>query len=331
MRLQSLRTTAAAVLAFATAACGGDGANLAFIAPPPSSAPPPPSTAPTSLTPTPGGPPIPAAEQTPSPASPVAGTTKFSTLTQATDFPLLMTATKGGKGDGDPTTTSMGGTIRANPDGTYTLTINNPALGMSIFAVPDNLGIWFIRGAINSGNLDYLRYGYWTRDDGVDGIFNVSAWTAGFVTPPGGLPVQGTATYAGKASGLFNAPLTTDPQSFADFDSSFTGDVSLTANFGQSTLSGLINHITASSLYSSFPLTGPVNDITFNASINSAANLFAGTTAVTAQGTGPYGFGPTASGLINGRFYGPNASEVGAVFNVSEGGRRLIGSFGAKQ
>ena len=38
-----------------------------------------------------------------------------------------------------------------------------------------------------------------------------------------------------------------------------------------------------------------------------------------------------ASGLINGRFYGPNAAEVGAVFNVSEGGRRLIGSFGAKQ
>jgi len=174
-----------------------------------------------------------------------------------------------------------------------------------------------------------MRYGYWTRDDGVDGIFNVSAWSAGFVTPPGGLPVQGTATYAGKASGLFNAPITTDPQFVADFESSFKGDVTLTANFGQSTLSGLINNITASSLYNS--LTGPVNDISFSASIDASNNLFAGTTAVTAQGTGPYGFGPTASGLINGRFYGPNAAEVGAVFNVSEGGRRLIGSFGAKQ
>jgi hypothetical protein len=78
-------------------------------------------------------------------------------------------------------------------------------------------------------------------------------------------------------------------------------------------------------------LTGPVNDIGFSATIDRNNNLFSGNTSVTSSPGGVYAFGPTASGLINGSFYGPNANEVGAVFNLSEGTRRLIGSFGAKQ
>jgi len=323
MRLLSLRTAAAVILAFTTAACGGDGSYTAMI-PAPTPAPTP---TPTPTPAPPPGPAIPAAVQTASPVSPVAGTTKFSTLTQATDFPLLMTAAKGGTGDGDSTTTSLGGTIRANPDGTYTLTINNTALGINNVTVPSQSGIWNLRGASNSPTLDYTRYGYWSRDDGVDGVFNLSAWTTGFITPPSSIPIQGTAAYAGQAAGLINAAIS--PNTFADFDSSFTGNVSLTANFGASTLSGSITNITASSLYTA--LTGPVNDIGFTASINNASNLFSGTTSVTGQLAGPYAFGPTAAGLIDGRFYGPHAEEVGAVFNLTEGTRRLIGSFGAKK
>ena len=283
-------------------------------------------------TPTPApvpGPAIPAAVQTASPTSPIAGATKFSTLSQATDFPLLMSAARGGPGDGDPATTSAGGVLRANPNGTYALTINNLTVAFNGGPVPGQTsnGIWFTRSTVDSANLDYTRYGYWSYGESVDGTFNLGAWTTGFVTPAASLPAQGTATYAGKASGLYNAAIS--PGTLADFDSSFKGDVSLTANFGTSALSGSITNITATSLYSA--LSGPVNDIGFSASIDRTNNLFAGTTSVTGQATSAYAFGPTAAGLINGRFYGPNAAEVGAVFGLSEGTRRLLGSFGAKQ
>ena len=292
-------------------------------------APPPVAPTPTPTpTPAPVGQAIPAALQTASPASPLAGTTKFSTLTQATDFPLLMAAASGGSGNGDTTTTTAGGVLRADPNGTYQLTINNPALGISNVdaTTRSQQGLFYTTSTLNSANLDYTRFGYWSRDDGIDGVFNLGAWTTGFVTPVASLPAQGSATYAGKASGLYNVAISATSQ--ADFDSSFKGDVSMSANFGASTLSGAITNIIATSLYSA--LTGPVNDIGFSASIDRTNNLFAGTTSVAGQATGPYAFGPTASGLINGRFYGPSATEVGAVFNLSEGTRRLIGSFGAK-
>lgn len=310
------------MLVFATCACAS-GNTIAMSAPPPV------AQAPV-LTPTPTSAPvdqaIPAALQTVSPASPLAGTTKFSTLALATDFPLLMAAAKGGPGTGDTTTTTAGGVLRVDPNGTYQLTINNPALGINNVdaTTRSKQGVFYTTSTLTSANLDYTRFGYWLRDDGVDGVFNLGAWTTGFVTPVANLPAQGSATYAGKASGLYNVAISaTSP---ADFDSSFKGDVSMSANFGASTLSGAITNIAATSLYSAF--TGPVNDIGFSASIDRTNNLFAGTTSVAGQASGPYAFGPTASGLINGRFYGPSATEVGAVFNLSEGARRLIGSFG---
>lgn len=327
MQLQMFRASVATTLVLATSACGG-GNTVAMIAPPPITASPPPTPPPT---PAPAGPAIPAALQTASPASPLAAATKFSTLTQATEFPLLMAAALGGPGNGDATTTTAGGVLGADQNGTFKLTINNPALGISNVdaTTRSQQGVFYTSSTVNSANLDYTRFGYWSRDDGIDGVFNLGAWTTGFVTPTASLPAQGTATYAGKASGLYNVAISaTSP---ADFDSSFKGDVSMSANFGTSTLSGAITNITATSLYSSAPLTGPVNDIGFSASIDRTNGLFAGTSSVAGQATGPYAFGPTASGLINGRFYGPSAAEVGAVFNLSEGSRRLLGSFGAKQ
>ena len=310
----------------ALAGCGGGGTSIAFI--------PPPTTTPTP-TPTPSpapvpGPAVPAALQTPSPASPVAGSVTFSTLAQPTDFPLLMTAAFGGPGDGDQATTTAGGVLHADGSGGYFLTINNSSAGVSNVAIPSTGptqgSVFFVTAGIASSDLDYMRYGYWERGDVVDGVFNVGAWTAGFVTSALQIPTQGSATYAGKMTGLYNVAIsTTSP---ADFDSRVTGNVSLTANFAQSSLSGSITNIVATSMYTA--LTGPVNDIGFSASIDRANNMFSGATSVTSSPGGAYAFGPTAAGLINGRFYGPNAVNVGAVFNVSEGTRRLIGSFGAQ-
>src|SRR5438874_13572528 len=102
MQSGQLRTSIVTTLFLATAACGG-GADYAATTPAP-----PVTPNPTPATPAAAGPAIPAAAQTSSPGSPIAGTSKFSTLSQVTDFPLLLAAARGGPGDGDPTTTSAG-------------------------------------------------------------------------------------------------------------------------------------------------------------------------------------------------------------------------------
>lgn len=325
MRMTLMRFLASTASILVLSGCGGGGGSTSFIPAPPVTLTPTPT--PTPATP---GPAVPAAVQTAAPTSPTAGTTKFSTLAQSTDFPLLMTAAGGGTGDGDQATTVAGGVLNADGSGGYFLTMNNPALGINKAVIPNarpiSGSIFYVNADIGSNDLDYTRFGSWERTDGIDGVFNVGAWTTGFATAGAQIPGQGTATYAGKASGLYNAAISSS--STADFDSRITGDVNLTADFGRSTLAGTITNIVASSMYTN--LKGSVNDIGFSATIDRNNNLFNGTTMVTSFPADGYAFGPTASGLINGRFYGPNAAEVGAVFNVSEGTRRLIGSFGAK-
>lgn len=276
------------------------------------------------------GPAILAAVQTPSPASPVASgaSPSFSALGSTTSFPLFQTSIDGSFA-GDTATTNAGAVLTVRPDSSAALTINNAGLGVSNVQVGvypgTSVGLYQVATELRSADLDYTRFGYWLRYQPTEGLWQASAFTGGFVTPVSDIPTSGTASYTGAATGIFNDQAICN--CVTGFVSQFNGDVSLTANFAQLTINGSITNISLTSL--SYP-PGPTNDIGFTATIDRANNLFSGTTSVTSEPGGVYAFGPTASGLINGRFYGPNAAEVGAVFNLTEGTRRLIGSFGAK-
>ena len=325
MRMNCL-LLAATLPFFALSGCGGDGTSTAFMPPPPMTPTPTPTPAPV---PSPE-PAVLAAVQTPSPASPVASgaSPSFSALGSTTSFPLFQTSIDGSFG-GDTATTNAGAVLTVRPDGSAGLTINNAGLGVSNVQVgvyPGTpVGLYQVATEVRSADLDYTRFGYWLRYQPTEGLWQASAFTGGFVTPVSDIPTSGSAIYTGAATGIFNDQAICN--CVTGFVSQFNGDVSLTANFGQLTINGSITNISLTSL--SYP-PGPTNDIGFTATIDRANNLFSGTTSVTSEPGGVYAFGPTASGIINGRFYGPNAAEVGAVFNLTEGTRRLIGSFGAK-
>ena len=324
------RWSASISLAILLSACGGGGGGPGIVSTPT----PIPSLPPTpipSLPPTPTGPLLDAVQPN-SPSSPVASaaTPNFSALGQTTVFPMLMTAVNGSWG-GDSATTSAGATLTANTNGTYQLTVNNSAVGATNVLAASYPGT--VVGVTNyvtevvAGNLDYLRFGYWYKYQPSEGVFTAAAWTAGYVTPSSDIPVQGTATFTGTATGLVSDYVACNCGDA--FLSTFIGQSHVTANFAALSLTGSVDNIILSS-----PLgqaRGPMNDIAFTATIDRLNNVFSGTTSVSSQPGGAWAFGQTANGHINGRFYGRNAREIGAVFGLSDGARRLIGSFGAKQ
>ena len=101
---------------------------------------------------------------------------------------------------------------------------------------------------------DYLAFGYWLHGSGDlenDDVDVRTAEIGAFVDGPElrgtpTLPVSGTATYDGFASGLYSAEAGTDitdvPEGTYEIGE-FFGDMELTADFGDETISGSVDNI----------------------------------------------------------------------------------------
>jgi hypothetical protein len=248
----------------------------------------------------------------PSPSASNDGTTKF---------PLLITAvTHDFSGDAD--TTRQGATVAMNASGQRTLTVNNPAFGATDVPIGQlNPLVMLPAGSIIvvRGHYDYTEYGSW-QIHAARGAGN-AVYVGGYETPAAQVPASGTAIYSGTTTGLY-----TRIDACPCYEQFVGGNVQLTADFGARTVSGSLTNLYADDGDNWMPT--PLNDVGFTAAIDSAENRFTGTTRVTSE---PGGFSPNATGVIAGRFFGPAAQSVGAVWTLSDSTRRLIASFGARQ
>jgi hypothetical protein len=319
----SIAMLLAAVVAANLAACaggggGGGGTDAPTLIPPPAPippAPPPPAPSLGLLAPV----------QTASPASPVTGG-------GMTVFPLLMTVVSADFA-GDQATTEQGATLSVDSvTGRSALTINNAALGVSNVQgnasasnrppVPNGtLGVYEGPGA-----LAYTRYGAWAIWAPNTAFRNGASWLSGLPSPAAQLPLSGSAAYSGTAEGWVSEyHLCTCASAGV-----FRGDVQVSADFATRAVSGSMTKLdVGTDLF----ITGPIalNDIGFAATLDPAQNRFTGTTRVTSNPHGTHALSQNATGTITGQFFGPSAQEVGAVFTLSDGVGRVIGSFGASK
>jgi hypothetical protein len=306
----------------ASACAGGGGSPLASIPSVPPGPPAPPSVA--LGTPMPNNAaPLVAGALTPSPALIQAAPASkgFGGISTETAFPMLSTVADPGTFEGNAAGTAAGGTITFDKGGA-----GLGSIGLTLnFQVPT--GPYLSNSIVSNGaDLDYTRFGYWWVDDGIDGPFAHGVWNVGFATPQSAIPTTGQASYTGHTTGLYDESHPCGCQN--DFTVAFSGDMSLTANFGARTLSGSFTNL---SITGGTVLQPTLNDVNFSASIDSSRNWFSGVTGVVNQPAGQQAFTPDASGSITGMFYGPSANEVGGVWTLSDSIRRLIGSFGGKQ
>jgi hypothetical protein len=236
-----------------------------------------------------------------------------------TVHPLLLTAVDAEFG-GDAATTGQGGTVAVSPGGQVALTINNPALHVTNVTQTPGKTPWI---ALPGGGTmlmttlhdSYTEFGTWLVVDatgGGDGVY-----VGGYDTPPTDVPAAGTAVYTGTTTGLFAVPRTP-----GGYTPTISGSVRVTADFGARSVDGAITNLRGADDDSGFPL----NDVGFSAVLDGGVNRFSGTTRVTSPSGG---FAPNAAGVIEGRFFGPAAQSVGAVWTLSDDRWRMIGSFGA--
>jgi hypothetical protein len=156
-----------------------------------------------------------------------------------------------------------------------------------------------------AGFLSYARFGYW-EDSTADRLQpRIGFFASGRETPAGAMPTSGTATFVGSSAGL---ALT--PDGYARID----GALTLRANFGLRTVDGEITGMRAEFLARTNP-GGPTPTLPF-----AMIQLYAGT--IVGNGfTGSAGaLSPSnaalASGTMDGRFFGPQAQEVGGRWEV---------------
>jgi hypothetical protein len=112
-----------------------------------------------------------------------------------------------------------------------------------------------------------------------------------------------------------------DPTGTVD-RASLLGDASLGVNFATGGSTGTFIHMTATNAAAT---RTPWNDVSIGASVTAGTSHFSGTTAAaTAPGT-PFAVSGTATGRIDGGFYGPNANELGAVWSLTDKGTVAVG------
>ena len=201
--------------------------------------------------------------------------------------------------------------------------------------VPRDADPHMVRGA--NYDSDYLAFGYWLRGTTVRGETTYSIGTfvdGGTDFPVAGVSaLMGSATYSGVAGGMFVMKTDIDGDNMGPVATSagkFTADTTLTAKFGDSTMTS--DDFTISGTVDNFQLTNydgsdVANDWSLNLNraafathsyststgavdgISAHANTFSGTTSGMEDGT---------DGRWDGQFYGPQVEDDTATTTVNE-------------
>lgn len=171
--------------------------------------------------------------------------------------------------------------------------------------------------------LSYVSLGDWQQ--GTSGVLNsFTEFVFGYETPPASIPTTGTATFSGAAQGTVFTPGT------PFVGTAVNGAAALSVNFGSGSITGALTKMQyvnpANPGSSSAPNYLPWNDVSVNASIAAGTNQFSGSTAVTSTPQSPLSLKGSATGHINGLFFGPSAQTLGGIWSLSDGTNAALGN-----
>jgi C-lobe and N-lobe beta barrels of Tf-binding protein B len=174
------------------------------------------------------------------------------------------------------------------------------------------------------GALDYVSFGVWQQSSVFARPGSTTAFAFGYETPVSVMPSTGTAEY--KSSDLVAGRVYL-PQDGVVGGADLIGGAELTADFATGKIGGILE------VFVDYVWDVPDtwHDVSIDANIAGGTNRFDGTTAVTGTSTSPYGLKDTATGVINGAFYGPTGENLGAVWTLSDGVGSAIGVVGARR
>lgn len=196
----------------------------------------------------------------------------------------------------------------------------------------DAAGTKGYRGFTNL-SYEFANISAWNSQDTV----NIADWNAqpriehnkerrgivafGDVTSPDAVPTSGTATYTGKIYGVYGLAALTQ-----DDPDTFEGRATVTVDYATGTATIAVTDtlryeqrngdVVEVPVNAAFDATASRGSVSVNGADKSAPNYFTGTV------TGGF------TGGVSGRYFGPNAKEVGGTFHLTgAGGVNIIGGF----
>jgi len=256
----------------------------------------------------------------------------------STLFPLLQSVVSIAPGSVAAGTTTMSGGASltySSPGNSYQLDVGNPALGIShaqltpspsgsatVFQADLGGGATAFLDIVDPGtsNLSWTSYGFW--DVHAAASYTNAAFTTGYIAPDAAVPTSGTATYHGSVIGEAFHPNASGIDG-VDFYQ-LSGDASMEANFGTGAITGDLNNMITRGFEGD---TAAWNSVSLAGSIT--GSRFSGTSAVTSTPANSGSLNGAAKGTFGGRFYGPTAGELGAVWTLYDGMSSAVGSIGA--
>ena len=163
------------------------------------------------------------------------------------------------------------------------------------------------------------RHSYGAQCDGVRVRIRNSA---------GAMPTTGQADFSGHAQGSIYAPVASVGGHIVRAD--LNGNAAFSADFASGKITGAFTHMQYPNPLGGLPLTAlPWNDVSVNASIAAGTNRFSGSTAVTSAPQNTFSLLGSATGHIDGAFYGPAAQNLGAIWSLTDGTTSAIGGVAA--
>jgi hypothetical protein len=198
------------------------------------------------------------------------------------------------------------------------LQLNIPSLGINQTAT-FNTNLVSHLGQLTDG-LSYLVLGAWIArpNDNAAPIQSQTAFLFGYETPASAMPTTGTAAFAvlpGSATAYIYKTVNGEVQSaYAE------GNAALTANFASGQVSGSLTNMQL------LNTKQPWNDVSLNASIAGGTNRFSGTTAAGNAPNNSMSLSGSATGRIDGAFFGPAAQNLGAIWTLSDGAGSALGT-----
>ena len=223
--------------------------------------------------------------------------------------------------------------VRRNTGGGYDITYLIDGMERTVQFLPEHCDVvvvgecqvsghyfWTMLATVG-GQLDlttlreYFSVGHLTTRAGSD-IYQRQMFVFGVETPAAAVPTQGVAVYS---DGYFRADAYRQNSSSSEFRQRYSGSMQIVANFDMSSLDGRIFSVRGSEPGSNYRVSWPTSSFNItNGQINSDGQFMATLTGMDSDPNVPLNKSVRGFvGEIVGRFFGPNAEELGGAVNAS--------------
>jgi hypothetical protein len=162
--------------------------------------------------------------------------------------------------------------------------------------------------------LNYVVLGEWAHwSGGTTGA--ITNTLSGYETPVSALPTNGNAQFSGWTSGVVFKGSSQGAYVY--------GKADISVDFLSGKIIGALTNMQADRT--------PWNDVSVSGSIAGGTNTFTGIAAVTNAPNTPLSLTGSATGRMDGKFYGPDAENIGALWTLTDGTGSALGGFLARR